>query len=473
MTSPLKGIAPLIAIAWAQAAWSSENIVACAPQVVFAESVGSPQSALAELHAGTAGAIALNQPDISSAFRKGAGGPPAQGLPGLGAPLKLDGLAGGVRGGIAKTPQKGASNLALLQGMRRAQTIKAIVSGINAVPANPEGGDGDFSSNVKLQPALEPPNAARPPWDVAVAKNEQRVAACKKGRIDFLTSFSAAGSSVAAAGSYDRFIAWYYFGASTAQRDELEVRKVLAAARSYESACFESPNAADLPALKATLIFIGSSGSRLCTGIRVGADQILTARHCLMKNDASAGPVEMLSKKELDELWVEVPSASPARHRICEVRDPVASKPYSYSSDLALVRIAKPSSAGASVPVIDRMPKWNSRLVIPGLSLLADAAKEPFPVRVPIAEGCIVSATSDKCIFHGCQSLPGMSGSPIFFRGPAGKMLEQPLVGIHGGGHHPAYATEQCRMDPAISVRGSPNVGASVTTLTTKLGAQQ
>ncbi len=173
---------------------------------------------------------------------------------------------------------------------------------------------------------------------------------------------------------------------------------------------------------------------RKCTATLISADVILTARHCVMLPDqASKKPVEMMPLAMIQTHWFEIDAGEPFRYQICGIKhSPKLAKPsdYASSNDWVTLQIAAPVRGRvAPVKLSRREALVGATLLIPAVNPLAPQNTTQIPLSTTKVSGCSVLASSSDCLFHNCQTLPSMSGAPVFHE-QAGDLL---FLGLHLG----------------------------------------
>jgi hypothetical protein len=177
-----------------------------------------------------------------------------------------------------------------------------------------------------------------------------------------------------------------------------------------------------------------------------------------MKPEENGPPVEEYSSEDIKEFWFEFSSGEPFRYQVCGVSKPLNRGVYAYETDAVVVKIAKPPSSPAKVILASKAQEIGNYLYIPGLNL-AQEQNTPFVPMATGVDGCRIVAMSAACVIHGCQSLPGTSGAPIFSVKSDGS-IDLALIGIHIGGAAPSAALPQvCKPPQPYKIDNSPNFG--------------
>lgn len=247
-----------------------------------------------------------------------------------------------------------------------------------------------------------------------------------------------------------------------ALRDELprleadEVETVAAATtiiRDYADKCLATPDSLAparrqyLDALVGVITFANDPGLYRCTGTRLSATTVLTARHCLFATPKSdAGPIGLGLLKfvlagapdsPLAILGVrQYPSGLADRNHFDEEGDPFDW----VILDIATSGVAFPGVATGSPAEFEALNVYGFQKA---LAVAEDVERRharrhgtPIPatpwtakMRVDRSPACLVAATvRDACFIHACQSDVGSSGSPVFRVEGNGGLT---LVGMH------------------------------------------
>ncbi len=236
-----------------------------------------------------------------------------------------------------------------------------------------------------------------------------------------------------------------------------KIRLIWESALQYASACLTE----NLPLGEVGKQFpkvvgaIGVESHRYCTGTRLSQDLVLTARHCFMDGD-EGGYQRNLGDAEIRKRWFEYRSDEPFRYSVCGIERAGATGPYEHQSDFIVVRIAKPVDIPPKVTLTPSIPLWGLNFYTPGLNLAEDQNYVPFKPKSTLVSGCKLVATAGPCMFHGCQTLPGMSGAPMFMIDAGGNATLQ-LGGIHLIGHRPQDRV--CNASGQLAIGRAPNVG--------------
>lgn len=265
--------------------------------------------------------------------------------------------------------------------------------------------------------------------------------------------------------SPEQFAKW----AQRATYDQLSFRTdLLKDARNYADKCQVSVEPASTLTPHDVTRFVGAIGApitfgkpvpslRTCTGTLISSDTVLTARHCFMSSDKHGDPLAMFALDEINQHWFELDSGEPFRYQVCGVVRPNASSLpgyYAPTNDWIEVRIAEPQGAR----VLAYQPSQaeihlTDKLLLPGVNVLRHQNVPTPPLTKTEVAGCEVMSVSDGCIFHNCQTLPAMSGAPVFVKPDKANDALQ-LIGVHLGPR--TGSLEQSELSKT-SCRNSPN----------------
>ncbi len=202
---------------------------------------------------------------------------------------------------------------------------------------------------------------------------------------------------------------------------------------------------------------------RTCTGTLISASTVLTARHCFMSSIDSK-PDKMLSGEIIKQHWFELDSGEPFRYQVCGINSPSASSmPVGYwpANDWIEVTIAEPKGERAR-PYKPELAdvRMDDRLHLPGVNILLPQSVAFPPLTTTEVTGCNVMAITNSCVLHNCQTLPVMSGAPVFLKVQSSQAGLK-LVGIHLGGRHGYVDKEDIEAtgcDDTPSVKGAVRV---------------
>jgi hypothetical protein len=185
-----------------------------------------------------------------------------------------------------------------------------------------------------------------------------------------------------------------------------------------------------LAILKAIGTFVATGGA--CIGTVIG-DKLMTARHCFGTGDLrdGANPIQVPEKgfefTSLDQT-VKFHVAKPAAPEADLLRDAL-------DKDWILLDLPKNALPAASISLVtDRAIDWQP-LIMVSVSRYREALSAASPrtpldaVTIDIAPTCSVLAKDGNYLFHACQTLRGMSGSPLLTMRD-GKVV---AIGVHTG----------------------------------------
>lgn len=183
---------------------------------------------------------------------------------------------------------------------------------------------------------------------------------------------------------------------------------------------------------------------RTCTATLIAQNKILTARHCLMKDDTNTQAYSFLAAYKAadvrERFWFEFAGEPEFQFSVCSVDRPTLphlasdggepSNLTTYHEDHVVLTIAEPRGE-VKPAVFDRKDlKPDEPLFVPGWNALSAQNTNP-PLYATAVSGChVASDPHDPCTFHACQTLPGWSGAPMFRFDADGKPSIR-FVGIH------------------------------------------
>lgn len=177
--------------------------------------------------------------------------------------------------------------------------------------------------------------------------------------------------------------------------------------------------------------FYGQDNS-FCTGFRIQADVVGTAKHCFYGRDTG----ELLqmprsvkfqpagSKLEFDVKPIDCYTDSKER---CEFPQSVAS--FSTINDFLMLRV--PALKGIPMPNVEF-----EQMVIPGEAVLVagistDLGGEGKYLVDDTPSGCKVGFSEGNCIYHSCSTGRGYSGSPLLRLTTRSDKSNLVIVGVH------------------------------------------
>jgi hypothetical protein len=249
------------------------------------------------------------------------------------------------------------------------------------------------------------------------------------------------------------------FWDALARLDAPALKRYRDAAKTFADACLdmrlETLTAAQREALGQVLGLLLIDGVHACMGLRVRADLVLTARHCLYAFDEVLGwqprgarsielvlpgaPAAKVALRELDcrnaagDPACAEPAADPvaADHLLLKVAPRKASAKASAAAGTA----AMPNPPLPPMPeLVFELPTAREFLVVPGHSSWYTgrswaAGDRPFATAAGLS-GCLVESLDNACLINACQSNDGFSGTPILARRNTDKLV---VVGIFLG----------------------------------------
>lgn len=219
-----------------------------------------------------------------------------------------------------------------------------------------------------------------------------------------LVQMSKPGGNAASRATFDRFDMWLR------EQDQLDEasRTMVTQRKKAMASCFAVSAPDDLPDALARRVGViaGVAGKSDCSGIQLDANKVLTARHCIQVNngwgglrDASSAEIrayKFLLRDNKAYAIVRVHSRGPTRQLADEW--------------LVLETVEMPSPQGAFplAPAPESIP--------PGTPMLVAGLIDSQDGRTGFTRGdsCRAVYATPSCIVHTCNTVPGLSGAPLF-----------------------------------------------------------
>lgn len=156
------------------------------------------------------------------------------------------------------------------------------------------------------------------------------------------------------------------------------------------------------------------SGPPFCTGFRINAQEVMTAKHCFYLRETGArvewpGPVKFQLAGAKDAFEIKPIGCTPGIPENCEF--PQGVNPFSTEGDFLLIKV--PGLAGYAMPSVhfaDRAVSGESVLVA-GIS--DDLGSEQKYLYDATPGGCKVGFIEGSCVYHSCSTGRGYSGAPV------------------------------------------------------------
>lgn len=166
-----------------------------------------------------------------------------------------------------------------------------------------------------------------------------------------------------------------------------------------------SPKAGMERSLSMTLgLLVDGDGHPFCTGFRIDAGKVASAKHCFY--DRKSGVLFRESKSIYFQLTGSI-SKFQLQSGLAEVVTP-----YSASQDVLVLNMPTLANEPMPIVVLKKDVEVGEKILLIGMSpqfskkvrLLSDSHKS----------GCIVAMKDVSCFYHNCSAGEGFSGAPIF-----------------------------------------------------------
>lgn len=167
-------------------------------------------------------------------------------------------------------------------------------------------------------------------------------------------------------------------------------------------------------------LLVDADGSPFCTGFRIAADKVASARHCFY--DRKTG----VRFRNAGAISFQLPG-SPRKFPLPPGLDDVVA-PYSAAGDVLVLRV--PALASEPMPLVALKND-----VVVGEKILLIGMSPQFSRKVRLlsdnhAKGCFVAMKDATCFYHNCSAGEGFSGAPILRPALDGTGALQ-VVGMH------------------------------------------
>lgn len=325
---------------------------------------------------------------------------------------------------------------------------------------DPIGAGGDVVFNLDKLPKYK--IDTMPPFKFDMTAD----LSCSKARRKLKDSVSSINGSLSKQNNgLEEFIKFYRTTADSSDKNKIEAAGIDVDLKNYVSSCLTTENPQSIETEKKVTQIVGALGigkNRVCTATRISKSEILTARHCFMTTDETGEPMADMSAKVIKEHWFEFEGDQSLRYQVCELLRPKTAGSYKATKDFVVAKIATPASDVQTIKTTNKELKVGDYLYVPGLNLAADQSV-PFKPSATLVDGCRISVITPSCIIHGCQTISGTSGAPIFVLRNHSNSVNLELAGLHIAGRRvqgeiPSY----CAMNNTLKVVNSPNIGLPV-----------
>jgi hypothetical protein len=233
------------------------------------------------------------------------------------------------------------------------------------------------------------------------------------------------------------FAVWYHDSKLTAAQKEA-AKPVINSQWEFDKACLSKQIPSEMnPDLIRRAYGVLMYGEQVfCSGLRIKADTVLTARHCFIKADSGKQTsYTKLAAEGKASLWFAYEAEPELRFEVCRTGIP-ASGNHSIApqDDHIEVRIASTAQPLAPIRFVKDPIRAGTSLYMRGYFAFGSDKNQIDRLRATAHGGCIAMAVRDRCIFHGCQSIPLTSGAPIFLRSDGSTPVsELTLAALHLG----------------------------------------
>jgi hypothetical protein len=248
----------------------------------------------------------------------------------------------------------------------------------------------------------------------------------------------------------DKFAFWYRDSATRELR--ASAKPINEAVRTAMSNCFTPDTPRGFPASLAARIggLSGPDGKRSCTATQVSANTILTAKHCIELGSTDPAEATVIATEaQLTEFRFHLQGRAPLK--VERLVSP-ASMSGDLPNDWIMLRVgALPAADRPNLPTAPTQIPAGAALVLAGLMVTLDEDRPTFTPQFTAGQSCKSLYATKNCVMHTCNTVPGMSGAPIFAQVDG----EWTLVGMHSRAATTSdHEHPKCRHPVSASVKG-------------------
>ncbi len=236
----------------------------------------------------------------------------------------------------------------------------------------------------------------------------------------------------------NEFIKWYS-RPELSQNEREKALPVIEAQHEYAEACLQHniPEEVNPELVKSAVGLLMLDSRVLCSGLRTGADEVLTAKHCFV--DPESGRLyretsDVLSGKS--DLWFVYEGEPQHRFGVCRSALPKSAQDsFNGSKDNIRLKISTTRLPMARMTWIMTPIPQGASLYLRGYFPFTENNDAPIArMRSTAVGGCFAHSSAGRCFFHACQTTPMMSGAPVFLRPEEGERTDTlSVVGLHLG----------------------------------------
>lgn len=254
--------------------------------------------------------------------------------------------------------------------------------------------------------------------------------------------------------SLEKFAPWYRDATPELKSSAKPINE---AVRSAMSNCFTSATPGGFPTSLSARIggLSGPEGKRSCTATQISATTILTAKHCIeLSSTDPAEPTVFATEAQLTTFRFHLQGRAPLR--VEGLASPI-NMSLDLPNDWVTLRVgALPAADRPNLPTAPTKIPAGTPLVVAGLMIISDDDAPSFAAQFTAGQSCRALYATENCLMHTCNTVPGMSGAPIF------SLLdgEWRLVGMHvKAATTDNHSHPKCKHFASDSVKGQPSNG--------------
>lgn len=231
------------------------------------------------------------------------------------------------------------------------------------------------------------------------------------------------------------FLAWYQQEATQVEKDA--AAPVIAAERAYDAACLTANIPAEMNPewIRLAVGVLEFEGRAFCTALRTARDTVVTAKHCLV-DPKSGKRLEATSRaaRGATSIWLVYEAEPDKRYQLCGDTLPKDQAPFLSNEDYVYLKTATTHHPAPPWRWTKSPPPSGTPLYLRGYFDFAMESENTDRLRATAAGGCIAFRSKERCVFHACQAIAGMSGAPLFLRPEVGEQHDAlEVVALHIG----------------------------------------